>query len=101
MVRTHCDLVDSIYEQEDLIVRAHRRQVDSMMQLVKEEVALLHAIENDQVSIDDWLVKLSDILSRKEEAITTLKGNLSAFKQALQKEEELSHSIDLNKARKK
>lgn len=66
MVRTHCDLVDSIYEQEDLIVRAHRRQVDSMMQLVKEEVALLHAIENDQVSIDDWLVKLSDILSRKK-----------------------------------
>ncbi len=101
MVRTHCDLVDSIYEQEDLIVRAHRRQVDSMMQLVKEEVALLHAIENDQVSIDDWLVKLSDILSRKEEAITTLKGSLSAFKQALQKEEELSHSIDLSKARKK
>ncbi|TNJ28437.1 Kinesin-13 [Giardia muris] len=99
MVRTHCDLVDSIFEREDLIVRAHRKQVDAMMQLIKEEVALLHAIENNQISIDDWQVKLSQIISKKEDAIEQLKGELTEFRRALQMEEELSHSLERGKKR--
>lgn len=48
-------MVDNIYELEEEITKAHRKQVDSMMANVKEEVALLHAIENGQIPMDNWV----------------------------------------------
>ncbi|KAH0572706.1 Kinesin-like protein [Spironucleus salmonicida] len=90
--RTHCDVVDVLYDLEDQITRAHRKQVDQMMVNVKEEVTLLHAIENNQISIDDWLLRLENILMQKEKAIQELRGQLQNFKVKLSEEQKLSES---------
>lgn len=94
LMRTHCDLVDSIYELEDQVMRAHRQQVDTMMQLVKEEVALLHGIENNQISMESWLERLESVLGRKEGAIQRLRHELGEFRSSLQIEEEMSRNAN-------
>ncbi|CAL6049878.1 Kinesin-like_protein [Hexamita inflata] len=92
MTKTHCEIVEKIYEIEDDITRAHRKQVDQMMASVKEEVALLHQIENNEINIDNWVLKLEQILSSKENAISELRGQIGIFKQKLKEEAELSQS---------
>ena len=53
-------MVDNILNLVDDIAKAHRKQVDVMMTSVKEEVKLLHAIENGE-DIDSWVGELEDV----------------------------------------
>lgn len=57
-------MVDNILNLVDDIAKAHRKQVDVMMTSVKEEVKLLHAIENGE-DIDSWVGALEKILDVK------------------------------------
>ena len=84
-------MVDNILNLVDDIAKAHRKQVDVMMTSVKEEVKLLHAIENGE-DIDSWVGALERILDTKAQAIGELKEKLAGFKRELAQEEKLSES---------
>ncbi len=96
LTQTHEDIVESIYMLEDDIMEAHRLEVDQMMNLVKQEVALLHTIEqSEDVDLDSWVGRLEGILKEKQEAIGKLQGKLGEFKRQLQLEEQMSRSMEL------
>jgi len=93
MLSSHREMVQSIYDLEDQVVKAHRKHVDSMMQLIREEVQLLNEVEGDSIRIDQWVSRLESILSRKEQSIARLRREVAEFKGSLEMEAELAGSI--------
>ena len=56
-------------------------------ELLTEEGRLLQQIQSDDGDIDAYAARLENILDRKQELITILRGKLSAFRKQLIKEE--------------
>ncbi|GIQ82708.1 kinesin-like protein [Kipferlia bialata] len=96
MVRSHGQVVESLYVLEEEVMHAHRHEVDVMMTLVKEEVSLLHAIEQSELEMDEWVGQLVGILDQKQSAIADLQRKLIEFRQQLKLEEDLSRSFEPN-----
>jgi kinesin family protein 2/24 len=89
LAQTHEALITSLYVLEEEMMAAHRREVDDMMSLVKEEVALLHAIEQAELPLDDWIDRLDSILARKVHSIGALQSKIGEFRQSLDQEAQL------------
>lgn len=74
---------DNLFALEGKMMENHRKQVEAMMLLVKQEVVLLHSVEQNEISMDNWISKLESILQKKEESIAQLRYSLNEFKQQL------------------
>ena len=93
MEEEHADLVTEIITDEETLVAAHREQIHEMMNLVKQEMTALDAVEAPGASVDVYVDALEKILARKSAIVSGLRGQLEAFKAKLAVEEELSASI--------
>lgn len=87
LLKTHVDLCSTILREEESIVEAHRGQIDSTMKGVKEEMELLKRFDTSAVSVDDYVDRLDEMLSRKVAGINELKAKLLTFKKHLKQEE--------------
>uniref|UniRef100_A0A5B7BT99 Putative kinesin-13A-like n=1 Tax=Davidia involucrata TaxID=16924 RepID=A0A5B7BT99_DAVIN len=76
------DLNTLLKEEEDL-VRAHRRQVEEMMDTVKEEMNLLVEVDQPGNHLDDYISRLNAILSQKAAGILQLQNHLAHFQRRL------------------
>lgn len=92
LARSHQDLVSQIYILEDEIIQEHRKEVNKMMGLMKQEVSLLNNIEQDKISMDEWIQELHEILSQKARSIENLQDKVRQFQNDLKKEEDLSRT---------
>eukprot|EP00766_Chilomastix_caulleryi_P000222 gnl/Chilomastix_caulleri/1213.p1 GENE.gnl/Chilomastix_caulleri/1213~~gnl/Chilomastix_caulleri/1213.p1 ORF type:complete len:232 (-),score=83.66 gnl/Chilomastix_caulleri/1213:41-736(-) len=92
LARSHQDLVSQIYVLEDEIIQEHRKEVNQMMALMKQEVTLLNKIEQDSISMDEWIHELHEILSQKARSIENLQDKVRQFQNDLKKEEDLSRT---------
>ena len=84
---THMDLCGTIRVEEENIVEAHRAQIDLTMKGVKEEMELLKRFDMSKTTVDEYVDKLDELLSKKIKGIEALKSKLSLFKKHLQQEE--------------
>lgn len=103
--RTHLDLVAGnvgdffcyfldLIQEEEVFVSHHRLQIDEMVKLIKEEMALLAEVEKPGASMDNYVATLSRVLERKMDVIKKLHKRLNVFKDGLDQEEKLSRSLD-------
>lgn len=92
LARSHQDLVSQIYILEDEIIQEHRKEVNQMMALMKQEVTLLNKIEQDNISMDEWIHELHEILAQKAKSIENLQDKVRQFQNDLKKEEDLSRT---------
>ncbi|KAI6679475.1 hypothetical protein NL676_033356 [Syzygium grande] len=76
------DLTALLKEEEDLVT-AHRQQVEQTIEIVREEMNLL--VQADQLGnpVDDYISKLSCILSEKAAGILQLQTRLAQFQKRL------------------
>lgn len=76
------DLNALLKEEEDLVT-AHRRQVEQTIEIVREEMNLL--VQADQLGnpVDEYISKLSCILSEKAAGILQLQTRLAQFQKRL------------------
>ncbi|KAL0248631.1 hypothetical protein GEMRC1_003865 [Eukaryota sp. GEM-RC1] len=93
LLKTHSDMLQTILDQGEDIVSAHRQQVDSLMELLKEDMVLLNSVESPESEIDQYVQRLDSILERKLDVVTELKAKVSSFRSALEDEEKLSQSF--------
>eukprot|EP00455_Lapot_gusevi_P045954 TRINITY_DN5962_c0_g1_i1.p1 TRINITY_DN5962_c0_g1~~TRINITY_DN5962_c0_g1_i1.p1 ORF type:complete len:299 (-),score=81.04 TRINITY_DN5962_c0_g1_i1:127-897(-) len=93
LVRTHHDLASKILDEEEVIIEAHRKQIDETMRLVKEEMEILRKFDKVEIDLDLYTERLDAILEKKIKAQLDLRNRLSQFRQALQEEENLSSSF--------
>lgn len=91
--RAHEELINKILEEEEEVIAAHRQHIEEVMLLMKQEMKLLHEVEQPGSAIDSYVTNLDCILVRKVQAISSLRNRLAAFQQHLREEEILSKSF--------
>ena len=96
MVKAHDDLINVILEEEEEVIAAHRGQIEETMELVKSEMALLADVDKPGSAIDQYVDRLSRVLSRKAESIAKLRERVATFRTHLREEEVLSRTVGLH-----
>ncbi|XP_065048060.1 kinesin-like protein KIN-13B [Musa acuminata AAA Group] len=76
------DLNALLQEEEDLIV-AHRRKVEDTINIVTEEMNLLDEAEQSGNQLDEYVSRLTAIVSKKAAGIGSLQAQLSHFRRRL------------------
>ncbi|CAD8097658.1 unnamed protein product [Paramecium primaurelia] len=85
----HEQLISVILEEEENLISNHRSHIDSMVELVKQEMMLLHNIDKPGSDVDEYVKGLDQILLTKIEEIQTLQFQLQTFRSHLSEEETL------------
>lgn len=75
-------LNELLQEEEDL-VSAHRKQVEETLDMIKEEMNLLVEADQPGNQLDDYITRLSGILSQKAAGIVDLQARLAQFQRRL------------------
>lgn len=91
--RQHDDLMDTILEEEEQLITAHRLQIEDTMDMVRREMALLTEVDQPGSAIDQYVDRLDQILRQKMDGILELKNKLDRFKEHLKQEEIMSATI--------
>ena len=89
----HQELVSTILSEEEDLVASHREHIHSMMNLVKEEMAILNRVDMPGAKIDKYAVDLRKVLDQKLKQIIGLKERLDTFQKHLLEEETLHSSM--------
>ncbi|XP_008655223.1 kinesin-like protein KIN-13A isoform X2 [Zea mays] len=86
--------INTILEEEALIA-AHRKEIESTMEIVREEMNLLAEVDQPGSLIDNYVAQLSFLLSRKASGLVSLQARLARFQQRLKEQEILSRQKPL------
>lgn len=84
------DELNSLLEEEENLVSAHRKQVEETMDIVREEMNLLVEVDQPGNQLDEYISKLNIILSQKASGIQQLQTQLRNFQKHLQQYNVLS-----------
>jgi kinesin family member 2/24 len=87
------DLMNRILEEEDELIQSHRKAIEETMNTVRSEMNLLAEVDQPGSAIDTYVVKLKEILDKKDRAIQSLRSRLISFEAQLQEEEALNRSM--------
>jgi len=93
LAHSHEELVSTIFEAQEDIISAHRKQIEDVMDYVKQEMDLLLEIEKPEGSVDTYVTDLDRLLRKKMSAISSLQEKLASLQEKLNQEESLSKSL--------
>ena len=85
----HERLVEMILEEEEELIGSHRQHIDDVVDLVKQEMMLLHDVDKPGSDIEDYVSSLDSILLHKMELIGVVRQRLIDFYTHLKMEENL------------
>ena len=85
----HERLVEMILEEEEELIGSHRQHIDDVVDLVKQEMMLLHDVDKPGSDIEDYVSSLDSILLHKMELIGMVRQRLIDFYTHLKMEENL------------
>lgn len=86
----HEKLIEQILEDEEALISNHRHHIDDVVDLVKQEMMLLHEVDQPGSEVEDYVVKLDSILVMKMQKIMDIRTKLLSFHKQLKTEEVLS-----------
>ena len=90
----HQELVSTILSDEETLVASHREHIHTMMNLVKQEMAILNRVDIPGAKIDQYASELGTVLDQKLNHIIGLKSKLDKFLKKLEQEENLHSSMN-------
>jgi kinesin family protein 2/24 len=99
LAAAHDELMHTILEDEEVVIAAHRRQIEDTMDSVREEMTLLQEVDRPGSAIDDYVTGLTAILAARAASIAELQTRLATFQRHLKEEEILSRTVGGGKAR--
>ncbi|KAJ9154508.1 hypothetical protein P3X46_027832 [Hevea brasiliensis] len=82
--------INAILEEEEALIKAHRKEIEDTMEIVREEMKLLAEVEQPGSLIDSYVTQLSFVLSRKAAGLVSLQARLARFQHRLKEQEILS-----------
>mmetsp|Transcript_21880 Transcript_21880/g.36614 ORF Transcript_21880/g.36614 Transcript_21880/m.36614 type:complete len:634 (+) Transcript_21880:62-1963(+) len=88
--------VQHVFEEEEDLLNLHMTIIQENAELLTEEGRLLQQIQGENNDIDAYATRLDEILKRKQELITLLRGKLDNFRLSLQREERESRILANN-----
>jgi len=90
MSQKHEQLIGVILAEEEDVISLHRQHIDDTVELIKQEMMLLHEVDKPGSDVDEYVESLDAILAHKMELIAGLRGRLFSFREHLKEEEFLS-----------
>jgi len=75
--------LNNLLQEEEDLVSAHRKQVEETLDILKEEMNILGEADQPGFQLDDYLGRLSSILSQKAAGIVDLQARLEQFQRLL------------------
>ena len=78
-----------ILEEEEELINSHRQHIDDVVDLVKQEMTLLHEVDKPGSDIEEYVSSLDAILLHKLELVTVMRQRLTEFYCHLKTEESL------------
>lgn len=88
----HAHVVREIARAEDDIMQAHRDHIDQKMAGIKEEIKAIQALD-DKDSVDEYVNKVKDILSRQRNEIDSIMQKLGSLQHMLKDEDDLARTF--------
>lgn len=85
----HEKLVGMILEEEEDLINSHRQHIDDVVDLVKQEMMLLHDVDKPGSDIEEYVSSLDTLLLHKMEMISVVRQRLVDFYTHLKLEENL------------
>jgi len=93
LVAQHEVVMNDILDGEEVVIEGHRRMIETLMELVKEEMNMLSEVDQPGSAIDKYIDRLDAILAEKSRVISTMQTKVDDFKAKLGQEEELSQVL--------
>lgn len=93
LARTHNRLIGTILSEEEELITAHRQHIDSMVELIKEEMMELNGVDRPGSDVDTYVTALDRILTAKENNIKEIRNRLAKFQGHLEQESSLSRTF--------
>ena len=90
MSENHEKLINLILTEEEELISAHRNHIDHMVGIVKEEMAILHEVDQPGSDVDDYITALNRMLEEKLKMVQMIQRKLENFTGHLRTEEEMS-----------
>lgn len=76
MSMKHEQLIGLILAEEEDVILSHRSHIDDMVELVKQEMMLLHEVDKPGSDVDEYVISLDAIMAHKMEIISMLRKRL-------------------------
>ena len=83
-------LLEQILEEEETLISSHRHHIDDVVDLVKQEMLLLHEVDQPGSEVGDYVTRLDSVLVQKLQHIHEIRTKLLSFHKHLKTEEVLS-----------
>lgn len=90
LARQHDQLIGTILAEEEELITAHRQHIDSMVELIKEEMVHLNNVDRPGSDVDAYVAGLDRILRTKSTFIGEIQSRVSLFREHLHQEDSLS-----------
>jgi len=90
MSENHERLINLILTEEEELISAHRNHIDHMVGIVKEEMGILHEVDQPGSDVDEYITSLNKMLDDKLSSIRAIQKKLESFTSHLKTEEEMS-----------
>ncbi|AQK96787.1 ATP binding microtubule motor family protein [Zea mays] len=75
--------LNNLLQEEEELVSAHRKQVEETLDILKEEMNILGDADQPGFQLDDYITRLSSMLSQKAAVIVDLQARLEQFQRLL------------------
>lgn len=90
MCAEHEKLIEQILEEEEELITGHRRHIDDVVDLVKQEMALLNDVDKPGSDVVTYVASLDRLLTQKIQMIIGMRKQLIDFHTHLMTEENMS-----------
>lgn len=90
LCQEHEHLIEKILEEEEELITGHRRHIDDVVDLVKQEMTLLNDVDKPGSDVESYVASLDKLLTQKIQMITAMRKQLIEFHTHLKTEEVMS-----------
>ncbi|OMJ71657.1 hypothetical protein SteCoe_30077 [Stentor coeruleus] len=93
MSEGHERLINLILSEEEDLINSHRNHIDTMVGIVKDEMTILHEVDQPGSDVDEYISALKIMLENKLNSIKEIQNKLDTFTAHLKTEEEISRKF--------
>ncbi|OMJ73142.1 hypothetical protein SteCoe_28238 [Stentor coeruleus] len=93
MSEGHEKLINLILTEEEELIASHRQHIDNMVGIIKDEMGILHEVDQPGSDVDEYATALRSMLEQQILCITEIKNKLENFTSHLRTEEEMSRKF--------
>jgi kinesin family protein 2/24 len=86
----HEKIIEQILEEEEELINGHRKHIDDVVDLVKQEMVLLNDVDKPGSDVEEYVNNLDQILLQKMTMISQMREQLITFHKHLKTEEAMS-----------